>query len=173
MDVKEDTTNPVLVSVFSNRIVVPVFYGVITSILLPGTVWYTLTSNDIFDMIGGIIAFIVVALIWLVMVWGELRLRAIKISFTDKDIVVQSFFGIGNTKVYSYDTITSFHSTLQPALPLPYECITLINNQKKVVHISQYYFANYNQLRGFVTGKFKNDGAKSFSLKKMFMEIFS
>ena len=80
MDVKEDTTNPVLVSVFSNRIVVPVFYGVITSILLPGTVWYTLTSNDIFDMIGGIIAFIVVALIWFVMVWGELRLRAIKIK---------------------------------------------------------------------------------------------
>lgn len=131
MDVKEDTTNPVLVSVFSNRLVIPVFYGLIISILLPATVWYILTSNDVLDIIGGITAFIVVALIWLVMVWGELRLRAIKISFTDNDIVVQSFFGIGNKKIYSYNTITSFHSTLQPALPLPYECITLINNQKK------------------------------------------
>ncbi len=173
MDVKEDTTSPLLASVFSNRIVIPVFYGLITSILLPATVWYTLTSNDLFDIIGGIVAFMVIVLIWLVMVWGELRLRAIKISFTDNDIVVQSFFGIGNTKVYSYNTITSFHSTLQPALPLPYECITLINNQKKVIYISQYYFANYSQLKGFVTEKFKNDGAKRFSLKKMFREIFS
>lgn len=173
MDVKEDTRSPLLASVFSNRIVIPVFYSLITSILLPATIWYTLTSNYLFDIIGGIVAFILVALIWLAMVWGELRLRAIKISFTDNDIVVQSFFGIGNTKVYSYNTITSFHSTLQPALPLPYECITLINNQKKVIHISQYYFTNYSQLKGFVTEKFKNDGAKRFSLKKMFREIFS
>jgi hypothetical protein len=173
MDIKKDTTNPVLVSVFSNRIVVPVFYGVITSILLPVTVWYTLTSNDIFDIIGGIVAFILIAMIWLAMILGELRLRAIKISFTDNDIVVQSFFGIGDTKIYSYDAITSFHTTLQPALPLPYEGITLINNQKKVVHISQYYFANYSQLKGFVMEKFNNDGAKRFSLKKMFREIFS
>lgn len=173
MDLKKDAIKSELVSVFSKRIAIPIFYSLITSLLLPGIVWYIFTSGDVLDIIGGIVAFIVVALIWLVMVWGELRLRAIKISFTDNDIVVQSFFGIGDTKIYSYDAITSFHTTLQPALPLPYECITLINNQKKVVHISQYYFANYSQLRGFVTEKFKNNGAKSFSLKKMVREIFS
>jgi hypothetical protein len=156
MDVKEDTTSPVLVSVFSNRIVVPVFYGVITSILLPATVWYALTSNDVFDIIGGIIAFLVIALIWLVIVGGELRLKTHRIYF----------------KANNYNTISECTIGLQPAYPFPYECITLISNQKEILRISQFYFRNYLEMKLLVIDTFKEYKIIKFSLKKYILEIF-
>jgi hypothetical protein len=173
MEIKGGTRSPELVSVFSRKIVITVFYSLMTSVLLPTIVWYIFTSGSMFDIIGGIVVLMLVLFIWLVMVWGELRLKAIRISFTDNDIVVKSFLGIGNAKKYSYDSITGFQSTLEPALPLPYECIRLMNNQKQVLYISQYYFTNYHQLKVFVIEKFENDGVREFSLKKTFLEIFN
>jgi hypothetical protein len=172
MDVKEDTTSPVLVSVFSNRIVVPVFYGVITSILLPATVWYALTSNDVFDIIGGIIAFLVIALIWLVIVGGELRLKTHRIYFKANNIEVRSFFGLGKKQTYAYNTISECTIGLQPAYPFPYECITLISNQKEILRISQFYFRNYLEMKLLVIDTFKEYKIIKFSLKKYILEIF-
>lgn len=173
MYMKRATTRTILISLFSGRVGVPVFFSLLTSILLPATVWYILTSQNIFDIIGGIIAFIVILFIWLTMVWGELRLRAIRISFTDSGIELQPFLGFGNKKFYKYDHITGFQTTLQPALPLPNECITLISNKQTVVHISRYYYSNYTALKTLVKQKFDDDGIVQFNLKKMFIEIFS
>jgi hypothetical protein len=172
MDVKGDTTSPVLVSVFSNRIVVPVFYGVITSILLPATVWYTLTSNDVFDMIGGIIAFIVVALIWLVMVWGELRLKTYRIYFQTNHIEVQSFFGLGKKRIYAYDEINRYIIGLKPAYPLPYESIRLMRDEKKLLWISQFYFRNYKEIKLLITERFEHYQIQKFSLWEAIAEVF-
>lgn len=172
MYVQEDTTSPILVSVFSNRIVIPVFYGLITSILLPATVWYTLTSNDVLDIIGGVIAFIVVALIWLAIVWGELRLKTYRIYFQKNHIEVRSFFGIGKKHTYTYNDINGYRIGLQPAFPLPYEYIILMRNEKKQLRISQFYFRNYKEIKLLITERFENYQIQKFSLREAITEIF-
>lgn len=172
MDEKKDKTNSVLVSVFSNRIIIPIFYSFITSLLFPITVWYILTSNDIFDIIGGIVALLLVTLIWLVMFWGELRLKTHRIYFKANSIEVRSFLGLGKKLSCSYDEITGFKIGLQPAYPFPYESITLMRNGKKLLRIPQFYFRNYNEMKLLITERFENNQIEKFSLRKAIIEIF-
>lgn len=172
MDLKKDIIKPELVSVFSNRITISIFYSLITSLLLPATVWYIFTSGDVLDIIGGIVAFILVSMIWLVMVWGELRLKTHRIYFKANSIEVRSFFGLGKKQTYAYDTICEYTISLQPAYPFPYECITLISNQKDVLRISQFYFRNYLEMKLLIIDKFKEYKVRKFSLRKSILEIF-
>ncbi|MDZ4072708.1 MAG: hypothetical protein U1C70_12850 [Sediminibacterium sp.] len=157
---------------FSNRIAIPIFYSLITSLLLPATIWYIFTSGDVFDIIWGILAFVLVLMIWLVMVWGELRLKIHRIYFTTKGIEVRSFLGIGKKRTYSYDVITGFMIGLQPAYPFPYESITLMLNEKKLLRISQFYFRNYKEIKLLITERFANYQIQKFSLRKAITEIF-
>lgn len=172
MDIKEGTRSPELASVFSRKIVITVFYSLITSILLPAIVWYIFTSGNMFDIIGGILVLVLVLVIWLVMVWGELRLKTHRIYFTTKGIEVRSFLGIGKKRTYSYDAITGFVIGLQPAYPFPYESITLMRNEKKLLRISQFYFRNYKEIKLLITERFANYQIQKFSLRKAITEIF-
>lgn len=172
MENKTQQGSIIQVSVFSNGVLIPIFFSLLTTLLLPATIWYIFTSGDVYDILGGIIAFIFIFLIWIVMVWGELRLKAVKIYFKGTVIEVYPFLGLGKKQTYSYDQIESFDFGLQPAYPLPYECITLISNQQDVVRISQFYFRNYQEMKFLVTGKFKDYKIRKFNLRKAFREIF-
>lgn len=172
MNQKKDSIKSILVSVFSKRVTIPIFYSSITSLLLPATVWYIFTSGDVLDIIGGIVAFILVSMIWLVMVWGELRLKTHRIYFKSNSIEVRSFFGLGKKQTYAYDTISGCTISLQPAYPFPYECITLISNQKDVLRISQFYFRNYLEMKLLLIDTFKDYKITKFSLRKSILEIF-
>ncbi len=110
--------------------------------------------------------------IWGVIFWGEFRLRALQLSFTETHIEVKPFFGLGTMQVNNYESISGFETMLQPALPLPYECLILSNGAKELVRISQFYFSNYSALKKIVTEKCKDQGMKRFTLKRAFTEIF-
>ncbi len=159
-------------SVFSNWVIIPVFFSLITTLLLPATSWYILTSNDAFDIIGGAIAFLFELAIWIVMVWGELRLKALRIYFKTNSIEIRPFLGLGKKTLYSYNEISGFTIGLQPAYPLPYEYITLIGNKKRILRISQFYFRNYKEIKLLVIEKFENYQIQKFSLRKLIAEIF-
>ncbi len=172
MDLKKDAIKSELVSVFSNRIAIPIFYSLIASLLLPAIVWYIFTSGDVLDIIGGIVAFVLVLIIWLVMVWGELRLKTHRIYFTTNGIEVRPFLGLRKSQTYSYDDITGFTIELQPAYPFPYERITLMSHEKKLLRISQFYFRNYKEIKLLITERFTNYQIQKFSLRKAITEIF-
>lgn len=172
MGIKGGTKSPELASVFSRKIVITVFYSLMTSVLLPAIVWYIFTSGSMFDIIGGIVVLMLVLFIWLVMVWGELRLKIHQIYFTTNGIEFRSFLGIGKKRVYSYDVITGFTIGLQPAYPFPYESITLMRNEKKLLRISQFYFRNYKEIKLLITERFASCQIQKFSLRKAITEIF-
>ena len=165
----EQTT---LISKFSIRVVVPIFFGLVSTVSLPVTMWYICTSGDITDIIGGLIALVHLLVMWMVIFLGEFRLRALQLSFTETHIEVKPFLGLGNMQVYSYESIKGFQSMLQPALPLPNECLILSNDAKELVRISQFYFSNYTALKKIVIERCKDQGIKRFSVKKAFTEIF-
>lgn len=172
METNKDITQTIPVSVFSGRVIIPLFFALATTILLPATIWYIFTSGDIIDIIGGLIAFVHLLVMWMILVFGELRLRALQLSFTNTQIEVKPFFGLGKIQIYSYESISGFTTMLQPALPLPNECLILSNETKEVVRISQFYFSNYMALKKLVIERYKNQGIKRFSLKKAFTEIY-
>ncbi len=162
----------IIISKFSIRAIVPLFFGLVSTALLPVTIWYMFTSGDIIDIIGGLIAFVHLLVMWMVVCWGEFRLRALQISLTETHIEVKPFFGLGTMQVYNYESISGFETMLQPALPLPYECLIVSNGAKELVRISQFYFSNYTVLKKIVTEKCKDQGMKRFTLKRAFTEIF-
>lgn len=172
MDIQKYIRKPVLVSAFSNKMAIPFFCILITSILLPAIVWYIFTSGDVLDIIGGIVVFILVLMIWLVMVWGELRLKTHRIYFTTNGIEVRPFLGLRKSQNYSYNDITGFTIGLQPAYPFPYESITLMSNEKKLLRISQFYFRNYKEIKLLITERFTNYQIQKFSLRKLITDIF-
>jgi|GEM_PF-1630409 len=171
---KEVNISPVIpASVFSWRIIFPVFYSLVSTLLLPLSWWYILTSGDVYDILAGSIVFVMSLVLWLVMVWGELRLRAVRICFKETCIEIVPFLGFGRKQQYQYDQVTGYTTLLQPSLPLPYECITLLGHQKELLQVSAFYFSNYKQLKTLMKEKFEDKGREEYSLKKAFTEIFT
>lgn len=164
--------NIVQFSSFSGRIVFPVFYSLMATLLIPATLWYILTSTDIYDMAGGIIFFVLLAVIWIVFVWGELRLKAIRIVFMKNAIETVSFLGLGRKLSFNNNGITGYKLMLEPAWPLPNECIILFSNEKEVLRISQFYFRNYELMKARITGAYKDLGREKFSTIKALTAIF-
>ena len=170
---KEKIQLPIIqISVFSGRIVFPVFYSLISSLLLPASLWYILTSTDLYDILPGVLVFVFTLFLWVVMVWGELRLKMSRLYFKEGVMEIISFWGLWGKRICYYEHITGFKTLLEPALPTPYECITLMNGEKKLLRISQFYYSNYDEIKLLVTNTFQDLGREEFSTKRTFADIF-
>jgi hypothetical protein len=158
-------------SEFSDRTAFTVFYTIIGIIGTPAAVWYLFTGSDAFDIIGGTVALIILLTIAVTMIRGELRKKALRIYFKHASVEVKPYLGFGRKITYNYADIKGFVCGLQPALPAPYECITL-STANKNIQIAQFYFRNYKELKQFVSETFDNKGRKQYSLATEFKESF-
>lgn len=159
-------------SSFSGRTFLPVFYSLMATLLIPATVWYIFTSSAIYDIIGGLVFFVLLTVIWIVFVWGELRLKAVRIYFREDAIECVPFLGWGRKTSYSHNQITGYKIMLEPALPLPYESIILVSHEKELLQISQFYFRNYEPMKSLISDSFDDLGSEKFSTWKAFTNIF-
>lgn len=167
-----DKIQIVQASSFSGRIFLPVFYSLMVTLLMPATVWYIFTSSTVYDIIGGLIFFVLLTAIWVVFVWGELRLKAFRIYFREDTIECIPFLGLGKKKSYSHNQITGYKIMLEPALPLPYESIILVSHEKELLQLSQFYFRNYEPMKLLIKDSFEDLGREKFSTWKAFAGIF-
>lgn len=110
-------------------------------------------------------------LVWLV--WGEMRTKILKIIIENDRIVVTSFQGLGNSKVFYFSEIEGYSTIVLPSEYEDFEYLYIIKNGRKVIKISDFYHANYQDLKNEISKRCKNLGAQKFSILKEFKDIFS
>ena len=105
--------------------------------------------------------------------FGELRTKVLRLNIDENEVLSSNYFGLGNTKKFSFDQLEGYKVSLVPAYIGTYECLYLMAKNKKVVKISAYYYRNYNDLKKIVEKNLKYLGSEHFEHLREFKEIFS
>jgi hypothetical protein len=128
------------------------------------------TSDSILPLVV-FIFFISFFLFWLV--WGEMRTKILKVVIDNDRIVVTNFQGLGSSKVFYFSEIDGYSTIVLPSEYEDFEYLYVMKQGRKVIKISDFYHANYRDLKREISGKCKNLGVQKFSLVQEFREIFS
>ncbi len=109
---------------------------------------------------------------WIVLIFGELRRRAITIIIENDMIKTRSYFGLGSTRVFSIQEFDGFITSTLPSQSGTYEYLYLIKGDKKTITISQFYHKNYSEMKNIISSKIKNIGFQRFNVLAYFKDIF-
>jgi hypothetical protein len=121
---------------------------------------YELTNNgDIHP--AAVLAFIVFfGIIWIWIVFGELRTKVVKVELYENEIILSRYFGIGKKEVYRVPEFEKFEISLVPSKYDTYEFLSLVSNGKKVIRLSSYYHKNYADLKFALIARLKDPGQR-------------
>lgn len=108
---------------------------------------------------------------WIVLVRGELKTKAIKVAIDDKKITVSKYLGLGPAKTYDLADFEGYITTVIPSKKGPYEFLYLMSDKKPVIKLSQFYHANYDQLKFFLDGIVPFLGEEEFKKPTSFREL--
>ena len=158
-------------STFKFRAYVPLGLFLLVTLLI---IYFTKSFIEKPDLpILAILAFMLLFLfIWVWLLFGELRTKAIKLEIHEQEIFVRNYLGFGIRKVYKFSQFDGFETALLSTQYGEYEYLYLIKNQKKIIKISQFYHANYEELKESISKKCKNLGIKPFKMSQELKEIF-
>ena len=108
------------------------------------------------------------------MIWGELRTKAIKVYIDNSSITKRNFLGLGTTTIYNFSQVSGFRTSNVSSKSGTYEYLYIIVNDKKVIKISEYYHRNYKELKSDLMKKnIRNLGNEFWSFIKETKEIFT
>ena len=122
-----------------------------------------------------IIPVIVVPVCLFFMFWilkGELWNKAVKVSILNDRIKVSPFMGYGKAKELYFSEMEGYKISILPDEYRDYEFLYLIKAGRKVVKISEFYHANYRQLKMEITSKCKKLPSEKFSVLREWKDIW-
>ena len=148
--------------------------------LIPGLV-FCLTIFLIFPVdntktllsLGNIalILFLTFTLAWLF--FGEFRSKMIKVVIGSDFLIVKKYGGLSTGKRYSYSNIDGFKISILRSATTDNEYLYLIQANKKIAKISDFYHKNYRALKGELKTKLKDLGIEKFSYVQELKETFA
>lgn len=110
--------------------------------------------------------------VWIWLVFGELRTRAIVVVIEKKTITSSSFLGLGAKKQFDFNEFDDFITIMLSSESGDYEYLHLIKNGKKIISLSEFYHNNYLELKRAISAKVKFNGDKPASLLSEIKNIF-
>jgi hypothetical protein len=111
--------------------------------------------------------------VWMWIILGELRTKAIRVEFGYDHLTVRRYLGWGPEKTYYFTDIAGYQTAILPARGTSYEYLYLISGGKKVVKLSQFYHKNYDELKAYIISlKINNLGFEQFGYGRELKEIF-
>lgn len=121
-------------------------------------------------MFGFLIFFYLLVFIWLV--FGELRTKAVAVKITDNEIFKKGYLGLGMTKQFQFGECSHITSLVLTSNYGSYEYLYLWKDNKKVVKLSEYYHRNYSELKNQLISKVEYSGEVPFIMYEEIKEIF-
>ncbi len=118
-----------------------------------------------------ILLFIFLMFVWLV--WGEMRTKIIKIAIESDRISVRNYQGLGNKNVFFFSEVEGYKICVLPSEYKDYEYLYIFKNGQKIIKLSEFYHKNYPELKSEIAKKCKNLGREKFSVVQLFKELFS
>lgn len=116
------------------------------------------------------LAFAIFVNVWLI--FGELRNKASRVRINGNQIYVSNFLGLGLTKVYDCSQFDGFTTTILPSKYSTYEYLFLIRNGKRIATLSEFYHANFTDIKNLLVDKIPNLGRMKYSLLRELKEVF-
>lgn len=108
----------------------------------------------------------------IVLLFGELRKRAIQITLNENSIDIKSYLGFGLEKEIDFKDFDGFTTSIFPSAIGTYEYLHIRKNDRKVITISEFYHKNYFELKDQLKNKMKFIGDRPYNVFKELMEIF-
>ncbi|MEO8150150.1 MAG: hypothetical protein ABI723_21125 [Bacteroidia bacterium] len=112
-----------------------------------------------------------ISIVFIILVFGELRTKAISINIYEDIISSKSFLGFGKKRQFDFKYFDGYKTSILIGSGF-YEYLYLMHKDKKVIKISQFYHRNYSELKQIIATKTKNLGDEPFSLLDEFLEVF-
>ena len=110
-------------------------------------------------------------LLWLFL--GEFRTKMIKIDIGSDFLIVKKFGGLSPGKKYSFAEIDGFKTSILPSRGGDYEYLYLMQGNRKIGKISNFYHKNYCNLKEAIREKVADLGFEKFSYLDEVKEIFT
>ncbi len=129
------------------------------------------TAQD-FPSAGIIIFLALLVFIWIWMLFGEIRTKAVKVTVENNHITVSNYLGFGKKKRYSLAAFDGYKTSILPSEYDTYEFFYLMADNKKRIKLSQFYHKNYKELKDNLTRKVRNLGNEKFNMLREIKEIF-
>jgi len=105
--------------------------------------------------------------------FGDLRSKFVKINLNQGTIEKKGFGGLGYKHTFLFNEIDGYETSYISSRSGSYEYFYLIKNNKKVIKISEFYHANYKDLKRDIIKKgIKNLGFENWSLLMEMKEMF-
>lgn len=128
-----------------------------------------ITSDSILPLVL-FLSLIFFVLTWLI--WGEMRTKILKVVIENDRIISTNFQGIGSSKIYYFTEIDGYTTIVLPSEYEDFEYLYVMKQGRKVIRISDFYHANYLDLKKEISRKCKNLGTAKFSMIQEIKEIF-
>ncbi|WP_295720885.1 hypothetical protein [Mucilaginibacter sp.] len=114
------------------------------------------------------------AFLWIWLIFGELRTKAISIEIEDRTFVIKRYLGLGTSRRFDLDDISGFKTSILSSKSGSYEYLYLMVGVKKVAKLSMFYHSNYKELKRYIVSmNIKNIGFERFSNRQELKDIFS
>jgi hypothetical protein len=110
----------------------------------------------------------------LMLLFGELKSKAIKVFIEKGTISKKGFLGYGPTTKFELNNISGYKTSILNSKGGSYEYLYLIEKNKKIIKLSEFYHRNYKELKiKLINNGVKNLGVEQWNFIRETIEIFS
>lgn len=158
-------------SKFSRNVAGPlvVLVMIVGLMILIGWIWSQYPDAPL----AGLIVFLIFMIgLGFLMIFGELRKRAIKVSVDSETITVRRYLGLGGEELHFFNSFDGYHCSNLEAETRAYEYLYLMREGKKVIKLSEFYHANYYDLKSAIARKVKYKGEIAYNFWREAREFF-
>lgn len=140
----------------------------VMSIIIP----YLMMEDESMPWFVLVVYYIPEVILVCIMIFGELRRRAIKVIIDSETITVKRYMGWGKEQLYFLNQFDGFYTTNLQSENGGYEYLYLMKDDKKIIKLSEFYHANFQEMKSAISDKVKNFGPLKYNFWREVKEFF-
>lgn len=105
-------------------------------------------------------------------IFGELRKRAIQVMIDNETITVKRYLGWGKEELHFLNSFDGYYVTDLRSRYGSYEYLYLVKDGKKVIKLSGFYHKNYLELKAALARRVKYNGYLPYNFFREMKEFF-
>lgn len=111
-------------------------------------------------------------LLFVLMLYREIRFKLNCVEITDMELVVTPFFGLGPARHVPFTAITGFYWSIEPSKMSSGFVLYIYENKKRTIEILDAYCSNFDKFHSLLARKIKQIGNEEFSYINSFKSVF-
>lgn len=131
----------------------PIIMTLFISGLLGIVLYQNFFSSDRIPPVSVFVFIAFILLIWIWLIFGELRKKTIVVKIDSNSITIKHFMGLGLSNQIMFSEFNGYITTTQDSRVAKYEYLYLINKNEKEIVISEFYHQNYHELKNEISKK--------------------